>query len=242
MISSTRAANAAARVSRENLRSSRNEERARAKGSFSSMMQETSAGVSREADAVKQDTVEVHGKGHAGGEFRLDVDSLVQENNQRMQDFTAKLMSMVSKKGETANAKIFGLNLNVTQKDIEEAKASIEEGGQWSVGVVSDRIMNMAYALSGGDESKLSTLKNAVLEGFRQAGFDPDNRSSMPSITGETYDEILSRFDDWEKNGMKPYGMDRENGSAASGGINGTISYTINASVSISGTLFSAKA
>jgi len=173
--------------------------------------------------STDSDTVEISSKTTAGSTFSLDVDSLIEQNNQRIQNFTSKLMSMVAKKGQTANAEVFGLKLNVTQQDIDDAKAAISEGGEWSVTAVADRIMNMAYALSGGDESKLSTLKDAVLKGFSEAGFDPDNRSSMPDITGQTYDEILNRFDDWEKNGIKPYGMDTNSSKSAASSARGSV-------------------
>lgn len=151
-----------------------------------------------------------------GDSFEIDVNSLIEQNNKRIADFTSQIMSMVTKQGEKSNLTLNGLNLTVTAEDAAKAKAAISEGGEWSVNAVADRIMNMAYALSGGDESKLSTLKNAVMKGFEQAGFDPKNRSTMPEITGKTYDEILKRFDDWEKNGMKTYeNTDLENAKKA---------------------------
>ncbi len=151
-----------------------------------------------------------------GDSFEIDVNSLIEQNNKRIADFTSQIMSMVTKQGEKSNLTLNGLNLTVTAEDAAKAKAAISEGGEWSVNAVADRIMNMAYALSGGDESKLSTLKDAVMKGFEQAGFDPKNRSTMPEITGKTYDEILKRFDDWEKNGMKTYeNTDLENAKKA---------------------------
>lgn len=151
-----------------------------------------------------------------GDSFEIDVNSLIEQNNKRIADFTSQIMSMVTKQGQKSNLTLNGLNLTVTAEDAAKAKAAISEGGEWSVNAVADRIMNMAYALSGGDESKLSTLKDAVMKGFEQAGFDPKNRSTMPQITGDTYDEILKRFDDWEKNGMKTYeNTDLENARKA---------------------------
>lgn len=150
--------------------------------------------------------------------YKVDVDALIEENNQRIQNFQKMLMSMITKQGEKSNTafgnnstektfsvSIFGHNVNATQADIDAAKASIAEGGEWSVNAVADRIMNFAYALSGGDESKIQLLKDAALKGFYEAGFDPEDRSTMPEITGQTYDEVVSRFEDWEKNGMKTY-------------------------------------
>ncbi len=62
---------------------------------------------------------------------------------------------------------------------------------------VATRIMDMAQAFAGNDPDKLEEMREAVKEGFRQAGFDPDDRenSIMPEITGQTFDEIMARFD-----------------------------------------------
>jgi hypothetical protein len=209
MVNSAAASNAAARIAY--ISSNTKAEKSQAEAAENTSVDDVAENVS----ADNTDTVEISGSQSKESDFNIDVDSLIEQNNQRMQDFTSKLMSMVTKKGETANANIFGLDLTVTQQDIDDAKAAISEGGEWSVDAVSDRIMNMAYALSGGDESKLSTLKDAVLKGFKEAGFDADNRSSMPQITGDTYDEILNRFDDWEKNGMKPYGQETSSASVS---------------------------
>ena len=111
-----------------------------------------------------------------GDSFEIDVNSLIEQNNKRIADFTSQIMSMVTKQGEKSNLTLNGLNLTVTAEDAAKAKAAISEGGEWSVNAVADRIMNMAYALSGGDESKLSTLKDAVMKGFdkmaQDAGID----------------------------------------------------------------------
>jgi hypothetical protein len=162
------------------------------------------------ASSSSEDTVEI------SNQYTVDVDSLIEQNNQRIQDFTSKLMSMVTKQGEQSNLSLFGMNLTVTPQESAEAADSIAEGGEWSVNAVADRIMNMAYALSGGDESKLQTLKDAVLEGFKQAGFDSEDRSTMPAITGQTYDEILKRFDEWETTGMKTYDTNHASSSQSS--------------------------
>ena len=232
MINSTLLSNVTAKVSYTGYKSINNSDKLQKSSSGSAYSADFTADListRKQADAASEssqsqtasqygggDVLELSSRISAASDFKVDVDSLVEQNNQRMQDFTSKLMSMAVSKGQTANADIFGMKLEVTQQDIDDARASISEGGEWSVNAVADRIMNMAYALSGGDESKVSSLKDAVLEGFSQAGFDPDNRSSMPDITGDTYDEILSRFDDWEENGMKTYGLDSDTSTGSS--------------------------
>lgn len=123
---------------------------------------------------------------------------------QREQAFTNMISQML---GLQANAK--GLQLfegkisweDITAEDIEEAKASIEEGGEWSVDAVATRIMDMAKLLANGDASKFGMLKDAIIAGFggavEQMGFD--SMEQMPDITTETYNEVMTRLDAWEQ-------------------------------------------
>lgn len=89
---------------------------------------------------------------------------------------------------------------SITQADIDEAKASISDGGFWSVDSVATRIMDMAKLLANGDSSKLSVLKDAVIKGFGGAveQFGYESLDQMPDITKQTYAEVMSRFDKWE--------------------------------------------
>jgi len=80
----------------------------------------------------------------------------------------------------------------------EEAQAAISEGGDYSVGAVSDRIFNLASAIAGNDPEKLAEMRAAVEEGFKQAGIafkDATGKEDMPQITKDTYAEIMGRFD-----------------------------------------------
>ena len=126
---------------------------------------------------------------------------------QRQAAMTQMISDML---GQQANASgldfIFGkgtssLTLSdLTQADINEAKASISEGGFWSVDAVATRIMDMAKLLAGGDDSKFSVLKDAVIKGFNGAvsQFGFDSLDEMPDITQQTYTEVMNRFDKWE--------------------------------------------
>lgn len=82
-----------------------------------------------------------------------------------------------------------------TPEDVAAAQQAIGEGGYYSVDAVATRIMDMAMALSGGDESKIELLRGAVEEGFKQAG--EIFGGELPSICQDTYTEIMNRFDEW---------------------------------------------
>ncbi|AQR95987.1 MULTISPECIES: hypothetical protein [Clostridium] len=80
----------------------------------------------------------------------------------------------------------------------EEAQKAISDGGPYSVKAVADRIMTMATALAGDDKDKLQQMRNAVEEGFKQAGVDFKNSTKMddlPQISKDTYTEVMKRFD-----------------------------------------------
>ena len=106
---------------------------------------------------------------------------------------------MIAKQGEESNLTLFGQKLNVSVEDSQKAAEQIEEGGEYSVDAVATRIMDMAKALSGGDKSKISLLKDAVKKGFEAAGLEFNDGAGLPEICNKTYDEIMKRFDEWEK-------------------------------------------
>ena len=60
-------------------------------------------------------------------------------------------------------------NLKVDQATIDQAKKDTAEDGYWGVKQTSDRILDFAKALSGGDSSKADELLNAFKKGFEQA-------------------------------------------------------------------------
>ncbi len=92
---------------------------------------------------------------------------------------------------------------------VAKAKEDISEDGYWGVNQTSDRIVDFAIALSGGDTSKADMLLDAFKEGFEKAtgtwGKD------LPDISNQTYDAVLNKFDAW-KNGT--YNSGSSNASA----------------------------
>lgn len=87
--------------------------------------------------------------------------------------------------------------------------SGVEVSGEtdWGIDAVATRIMDMAVSLSGGDSSKLETLRNAVTKGFEQAGVQFGKE--LPDISQNTYKEVMKRFDYWKENGsMDNYAYD----------------------------------
>lgn len=89
----------------------------------------------------------------------------------------------------------------------EDAAKAIAPGGAWSVDAVSTRVFDLASLIAGNDPEKLSQMRAAVEEGFKQAGMTwnkATGQDNMPEISKQTYNEIMSRFDKRaeELNGM----------------------------------------
>lgn len=76
-----------------------------------------------------------------------------------------------------------------------EAQAAIDEGGPSSPENVSDRIVDFAKAISGGDKSKFDLLKGAIQDGFNAAR--DALGGTLPDISEKTYDLVMQKLDQW---------------------------------------------
>ncbi|NCC67454.1 MAG: hypothetical protein EOM14_04555 [Clostridia bacterium] len=163
---------------------------------------DASAALSEENTNVSaEDTIQIseEGREKAKGLTSEEVKQLMDEQEAQIEKFKLMLQRMIGKQVQTEKLAL------ESQSDVQSAAAaSIAEGGEYSVDAVATRILSMASALAGGDASKIETLREAVIEGFRQvagmfgADTDSDNWiSSLPQVSQDTYSEIMSRFDSW---------------------------------------------
>lgn len=76
----------------------------------------------------------------------------------------------------------------------EEAQKAISEDGYWGVEKTSDRIVEFATALTGGNPDKIETMRDAFLKGYKQA--EKTWGGELPEISKKTYDAVLKKFDD----------------------------------------------
>lgn len=77
----------------------------------------------------------------------------------------------------------------------EEARALLEGDGELSPAKVSERIVDFAKAISGGDKTKFELLKSAIDDGFKAAGVDFGD--DLPDICKETYNLTMEKLDAW---------------------------------------------
>lgn len=77
-----------------------------------------------------------------------------------------------------------------------QAQADIAEDGYWGVEQTSDRILDFAKALTGGDPDKADEMLEAFKKGYEQAA--KKWGGNLPDISQRTYDAVISKFDKWK--------------------------------------------
>jgi len=76
----------------------------------------------------------------------------------------------------------------------EQAQKDIAEDGYWGVEKTSDRIIDFANALTGGDPDKIEEMREAFKKGYKQA--EKTWGGELPDISKRTYDAVMKKFDD----------------------------------------------
>lgn len=76
-----------------------------------------------------------------------------------------------------------------------QAQADIAEDGYWGVTATSDRILDFAKALTGGDPDKIEEMRAAFEKGFKQA--TKTWGGQLPDISQRTYQAVMDKFDAW---------------------------------------------
>lgn len=74
-----------------------------------------------------------------------------------------------------------------------QAQADIAEDGYWGVEQTSDRIIDFANALTGGDPDKIEEMRAAFQKGYKQA--EKTWGGKLPDISQRTYDAVMEKFD-----------------------------------------------
>lgn len=88
-------------------------------------------------------------------------------------------------------------NFTVDPATKAQAQADIAEDGYWGVSQTSQRILDFATALTGGDPDKIEEMRAAFQKGFKQA--EKTWGGSLPDISQRTYDAVMKGFDDMAK-------------------------------------------
>ena len=90
----------------------------------------------------------------------------------------------------------------VTEAAKLQAQEDISEDGYWGVEKTSERILDFAKALSGGDVSKADLLLDAFKKGYQEA--TGAWGKELPEISKKTYEAVEEKFAAWKEEANKP--------------------------------------
>lgn len=128
--------------------------------------------------------------------------NMMAESDRKINQFREMITGMLGKQAGSSDRALFNkksleeMVSKASPAQIAQARKDVEKGGYYSEDAVTDRIMSMAEALAGGDESKISVLRKAVEKGFKEA--ESIYGGQLPEISQNTYKKVMDRFDKWE--------------------------------------------
>lgn len=85
--------------------------------------------------------------------------------------------------------------IDISQLSQEDAQALIADDGYFGVEQTSNRIVDFAIAMAGGDPSRLAAMKEGVTKGFNEA-LDAFG-GWLPDISYNTFDAVIEKLDTW---------------------------------------------
>lgn len=84
-------------------------------------------------------------------------------------------------------------NINLEDISLDQAQELSSEDGYWGVEKTSNRIVDFASSLAGGDPEKLKEIKANISKGFELASNALGG--TLPDISQQTYDVIMEKID-----------------------------------------------
>lgn len=156
----------------------------------------------KSTETKKSSTSAIYNRNSIRAQLKADQESRMAS----MQSLVEKLLSKQNNKYQTSN--LFGDNAsnlksifadaakNADAKTIAQAQADIADDGYWGVEQTSDRLVEMAIALSGGDTSKADTMIEAIKKGFDQATKAWGDK--LPDICQRTVDTAIEKLNAWK--------------------------------------------
>ncbi|GGP28300.1 hypothetical protein [Silvimonas amylolytica] len=130
-----------------------------------------------------------------------DLASMIDQSNQKVQQFIDMLGNMLKQQGLTWSKVVSGeQKLSADPKTIDAAKQAVSPDGEFGIKNTAERILNFAKAAAGNDPAKLSQLKDAIQQGFDSAAQFFGGK--LPDISNQTHDVIMNELDKWSQNGI----------------------------------------
>lgn len=125
------------------------------------------------------------------------IEKLWEESNRAHQHLRDLVIQLLERQGMSADRlKQEGPEVKIDDEARVELEALLDSEGELGVEKTSDRIVDFAIALSGGDKAKAALLKNAIQKGFDEA---EKALGGLPEISKQTHARVMEKFDAWVK-------------------------------------------
>lgn len=124
--------------------------------------------------------------------LKADADA----RTQQLRSLVEKMMTKQSTAYGNANdiwSFLRGGKYTVDPATRAQAQADIAENGYWGVNQTSDRIVQFATALTGGDPDKIDEMRSAFEKGYKMA--EKKWGGKLPDISSQTYKAVMDKFD-----------------------------------------------
>lgn len=138
------------------------------------------------------------------------VAKLKADSNARLSQLKGIVEQLISKQGTAAkNASIWdqfrqGIldgSISVDAATAQQAAEDISEDGYWGIKQTSERILDFAKAITGGDPEKAEKMRDAITEGFKAAAKLWGDE--LPELSQKTYEAVMKGIDDWKNQNEK---------------------------------------
>ncbi len=129
------------------------------------------------------------------------IAKMKKDADDRMSSLKSLVENMMTKQGKAISNSTDWLTalkngtLNVDEDTVNKAKEDVSEDGYWGVNKTSDRLVDFAKALSGGDSSKAEELMDAI-----QKGFDAATKTwgdDLPQLCQDTLKATMDKMTAW---------------------------------------------
>ena len=118
-------------------------------------------------------------------------------HTQQLQNIVQQLMTKQGQTFNVANGNMWQFlasgKFEVDEATRLQAQEDVSEDGYWGVKQTSNRILDFATALTGGDPSKIEDMRAAFEKGYKQA--EKTWGGELPEISKQTYDAVMAGFD-----------------------------------------------
>ena len=162
-------------------------------------------------DSMWEETAQTKETTQTSAKKNAKVDSetiakLKADADQRLSQLKGIVEQLITKQGKTSETVsiwsqfrqgVLDGTITVDEATAKQAQEDISENGYWGVKQTSERILDFAKALTGGDSSKVEDIRTAIEKGFSEAAKLWGDE--LPEISQKTHDAVMKGLDEWAK-------------------------------------------